>query len=143
VWALTFAATKWPARLKPKERLHMLISRILLAVGFTFAACVPAPTAADPACKPKMMFKEARFSDAKDQLRTWTATIAVDARHCAESSGMFEIRFVRLKEFGPDLLFTERFKWSADMVEVSLDFWWDEAVGDYWISDIPSCRCIG
>jgi hypothetical protein len=121
----------------------MIISRILLAAGLNFAACIPAPTAADPVCKPKLTFKEARFADARDRLRTWTASVAVDARHCAESSGVFEIGFVRLKEFGPDLPFAERFKWSADMVEVSLDFWWDEAVGDYWIGDIPSCRCAG
>ena len=121
----------------------MLTSRILLAAGLSFAACVPAQTLADPICKPKLTVKEVRFSDAKDRLRTWMARVAVDARHCAETSGMFEIRFVRLKEFGPDLLFTEEFTWSADMVEVSLDFWWDEAVGDYRIGEVTPCRCAG
>jgi hypothetical protein len=59
---------------------------------------------------------------------------------CA-SSGAFEIKFVRIKETGPDLLFSERFQWSPGLTQVSLDFWWDEAVLDYWIADVPSCGC--
>jgi hypothetical protein len=53
----------------------------------------------------------------------------------------FEIKFVRLKEMGPDLLFTERFTWRPGLVEVALDLWWDEAVQDYWIGDVRACRC--
>jgi hypothetical protein len=116
-------------------------SPLLVAAAATFIACAPAPTAAGPVCKPKLTFKAARFSEARNQQRTWTASLAVDRKHCIESSGIFEIKFVRLKEVGPDLLFTERFKWSVDMTEVSLDFWWDEAVGDYWIGDITPCSC--
>jgi hypothetical protein len=118
-------------------------SRVLAAAAATFIACAPAQTAADPVCRPQLAFKRVGFSGVRNQQRTWTAILAVDGRHCAESSGMFEIKFVRLKEVGPDLLFTERLKWSADMIEVSLDFWWDEAVGDYWISDVSPCRCAG
>ncbi len=115
----------------------------LLIAAATFVACAPAPTAADPVCKPQLTFKQIALSGARNQQRTWTAILAVDRKHCAESSGMFEIKWVRLKEIGPDLQFTERFKWSADMVEVSLDFWWDEAVGDYWIGEVSPCRCAG
>jgi hypothetical protein len=116
-------------------------SPLLIAAAATFIACTSAPTAAGPVCKPKLTLTQVRFSEARNRQRTWTANFAVDSKHCIESSGMFEIKFVRLKEFGPDLTFTERLKWSADMTEVSLDFWWDEAVGDYWIGDITPCSC--
>jgi hypothetical protein len=41
----------------------------------------------------------------------------------APSTGQFQIRFVRLKEFGPDLVFTEKFRWTPGSVEASLNFW--------------------
>jgi hypothetical protein len=30
---------------------------------------------------------------------------------------------VRIKEMGPDLFFSERFKWNPELTRVSLDFW--------------------
>ncbi len=116
-------------------------SRALVAAMATLAAYAPPPAAADSLCKPQLTLRQTGFSAVRNQQRTWTAALAVDARHCIERSGMFEIKFARLKEFGPDLLFTERFGWSPDVVEISLDFWWDEAVADYWISNIAPCRC--
>jgi hypothetical protein len=92
-------------------------------------------------CKPDLMFKQARLSEAKDQKRVWTGVINVDASRCDTSSGSFEIRFIRLKETGPDLLFSEWFKWSLGQVEVALDFWWDESVGSYWLGDVKPCAC--
>jgi hypothetical protein len=53
-----------------------------------------------------------------------------------------EVSLVRLKEVGPDLLFTERFRWGPVTVEVSLDFWWDESVYDYWVGGVRPCGCI-
>jgi hypothetical protein len=103
--------------------------------------CVPAQAMAGSACKPVLTFREVRFSEAQNQLRKWTGVLAVDASRCAATSGAFEIMFVRIKEMGPDLLFSERFNWSPGLTEVSLDFWWDEAVLDYWIGDVPSCGC--
>jgi hypothetical protein len=102
---------------------------------------VPAQAMAGIACKPVLTFKEVRFSEAKNQLRKWIGVLAVDASRCVATSGAFEIKFVRIKEMGPDLLFSERFKWSPGLTQVSLDFWWDEAVLDYWIGEIPSCGC--
>jgi hypothetical protein len=93
-------------------------------------------------CKPALTIKDVKFSEARNQQRTWIATLAVDSSHCAERSGSFEIRFTRVKEFGPDLQFTERFGWGSPVVEVSLDFWWDEAVGDFWIGDVAPCSCV-
>jgi hypothetical protein len=52
-----------------------------------------------------------------------------------------EIRFVRLKEFGPDQVFTEQFRLTLVSVEASLNFWWDEAVEDYWIGEVEPCGC--
>jgi hypothetical protein len=103
--------------------------------------CVPAQAFAGITCKPVLTFREVRFSEAQNQLRKWTGVLAVDASRCLATSGAFEIKFVRIKEMGPDLLFSQRFKWSPGLTQVSLDFWWDEAVLDYWIGDIPSCGC--
>jgi hypothetical protein len=36
--------------------------------------------------------------------------------------------FSRLMENGPDIDFQEQFMWKPDLVEVSVDFWADEAV---------------
>src|ERR1700733_3310381 len=48
-----------------------------------------------------------RLQRRKRRSRTRTATLTVDASRCAETTGRFEIKFVRVKEFGPDLVFTE------------------------------------
>jgi hypothetical protein len=102
---------------------------------------VPVQAMAGIACKPVLTFKEVKFSEPLNQLRKWTGVLAVDASRCVATSGAFEIKFVRSKEMGPDLLFSERFKWTPGVTQVSLDFWWDEAVLDYWIGEIPSCGC--
>jgi hypothetical protein len=100
-----------------------------------------APAKAELACKPGLTFKDVRFSKAQNWQRKWTATLNVDASRCAETTGQFDIRFVRLKEFGPDLVFTEKFRWSSGSVEASLNLWWDEAVEDYWIGEVEPCGC--
>jgi hypothetical protein len=102
---------------------------------------VAAPAGAEFACKPGLAFKEVRFSKAQNLQRKWLATLSVDASRCAATAGQFEIAFVRLKEFGPDLLFTEKFRWTAGSVDVAVNFWWDEAVRDYWIADVEPCGC--
>jgi hypothetical protein len=116
-------------------------SRVSVAVAAMFLSCVSTQTIAGRICKPALTVKEVRFSEARNLQRKWTATLAIDSSRCEESSGSFEIKFIRLKEFGPDLLFTERFGWSSPVVLVSLDFWWDESVGDFWIGDIAPCSC--
>ena len=102
---------------------------------------VATPATAEFACKPALTFKDVRFSKAQNQRRKWTATLTVDASRCAEISGQFEIKFVRLKEVWRDLVFTEKFRWITGLVDVSLNFWWDEAVQDYWIGDVAPCGC--
>jgi hypothetical protein len=100
-----------------------------------------APATAEFASKPALTFKDVRFSKAQNQQRKWTATLTVDASRCAATTGQFEIGFVRLKEFAPDLVFTEKFRWTPGSVDASLNFWWDEAVQDYWIGDVEPCGC--
>ena|SRR2546423_1829716 len=102
--------------------------------------CGTAPVMAQ-ACKPAFAIQETRFSPPRNQQRTWTAVLAVDASHCATTSGRFDITFIRMKENAPDLPFTETFTWRPGRIEVSLDFWWDEAVLDQWIGDIRACAC--
>jgi len=119
----------------------MYPSRLLAALAATFVLHAPAQTTAQIACKPVLAFKEVRFSEPRNYLRKWTGVLSVDATHCAATSGLFEIKFVRLKEMGPDLLFTKTFTWKPGLTEVALDFWWDEAVQDYWIGGVRACRC--
>jgi hypothetical protein len=119
----------------------MYPSRLFAALAATFLLYAPTQTIAQIACKPVLAFKEVRFSEPRNHLRKWTGVLNVDATRCAATSGLFEIKFVRLKEMGPDLLFTERFTWRPGLVEVALDLWWDEAVQDYWIGDVRACRC--
>jgi hypothetical protein len=121
----------------------MYRSGIFVALTSGFVLSSVTQTMAQLDCRPSLTFKEVNFSQPQNQLRKWTGAISVDATRCTATSGRFEIRFVRLKEVGPDLLFTEKFKWMPGLVNVSLNFWWDEAVQDYWIGDVDPCECAG
>ena len=100
-----------------------------------------AQSVAQQMCKPALAFKEVRFSKMKPPTleRKWTAVLSVDASRCATTSGHFGIVFSRLKETGPDIDFQEQFMWKPDLVEVSIDFWADEAVERYRLSNIAAC----
>jgi hypothetical protein len=113
----------------------------LAALAGAFMLWFPTQSTADLVCKPILTFKEASFSPAQEQQRKWTATLHVDASRCATTSGYFDVKFVRQKEFGPDLLFTQRFIWTPGLLKVSLEFWWDEAVQDFWIGNTRPCPC--
>ena len=121
--------------------LRMRLTPAMAGLAAALVLGVPYQAVAAIACKPVLTFREVRFSQAQNQSRKWTGVVAVDASRCVATSGTFEIKFVRTKEVGPDLLFSKRFKWSPGLTRVSLDFWWDEAVLDYWIADVPSCGC--
>jgi hypothetical protein len=94
-------------------------------------------------CKPTLAFKEVRFSEMQPPTfeRKWTAVLSVDASLCTTTSGRFEIVFSRLKENGPEIEFREQFIWRPASVTVSVDFWADEAVERYWLSDVAACPC--
>ena len=98
---------------------------------------------AQQTCRPALAFKEVRFSEMQPPTleRKWTAVLSVDASRCATTSGPFGIVFSRLKEIGPEIEFQEQFVWEPDLVEVSVDFWADEAVAEYRLSNIAACPC--
>ena len=96
---------------------------------------------AAPLCTPDLAIQNAHLSAMRPSQLTWTARISVDASQCAAPSGRFFIRFVRLKEVGPDLPFSEAFTWRPGMIEVSTVFAADEAVLDYALGYVRPCAC--
>jgi hypothetical protein len=95
-------------------------------------------------CRPALAVKDVQFSEmqAPTWERKWTAVISVDASRCTmNSTGSFEIVFSRTKENGVEIEFSEKFIWSAPTVTVAVDFWADEAVERYWISNVSACVC--
>jgi hypothetical protein len=93
------------------RRLNPLVTSLMIGTA------TQAPTGTS--CKPMITFKEVRFSEAQNQRREWSATVSVNASRCAGTSGQFQIKFVRLKEMGADLLFTEPFNWTPGLIDVS------------------------
>ena len=110
-------------------------------VAALITACGAIQAVGESACKPVLTVKEVRFSEVRQLQRIWTALLDVDASRCATSSGRFDINFVRLKEMAPDLPFTEQFTWRPGAIEVSVDFWADEAVLTYSVGAIARCTC--
>ena len=103
-----------------------------------------AAQAAEPrTCRPGLAFKEVRFSAMQPPAmeRKWGAVLSVDASRCATTSGRFGIVFSRQKENGLELEFQEQFTWKPALVEVSVDFWADEAVEGYWLHNVVPCPC--
>ena len=94
-------------------------------------------------CRPGLTFKEVRFSAMHPPTmeRKWTAVLSVDASRCATTSGRFGIVFSRQKENGLEIEFQEQFMWKPALVEVSVDFWADEAVEGYWLHNVAPCPC--
>src|ERR1700704_3042824 len=113
----------------------------LLAGGIGLVGVTQA--AGQQTCRPALAFKEVRFSEMQPPTmeRKWKAVLSVDASRCATTSGRFGILFSRQKENGPEVIFEERFAWKPTAVEVSVDFWADEAVEGYWLNNIAPCPC--
>ena len=125
------------------EPVPILRSHLCALLAGLIAACGATQAVAQDACKPLFTIKEVRFSEVRLSQRVWTALLDVDASRCATSSGRFDINFIRLKEMAPDLPFTEQFTWSPGEIEVSVNFWADEAVLAYSIGTIAPCTCRG
>jgi len=122
-----------------RQQLHRchfsaLLAGVVVLLGAT-------QTRGETLCKPALTFKNVHFSEMRSQQRLWTAALAVDASDCATTSGRFYINFVRIKEMAPDVLFADEFTWRPGQIEVSVDFWADEAVLDHWIGYIGACTC--
>ena len=118
---------------------------VLACAAFLLAGTTidEASGAAASICKPALTVKDVKFSavNPETMIRTWTATVVVDASRCASSGGAFEILFTRLMENGPDADFIEQFEWKPGAIEVAVDFWADEAVEYYWIESVQACPC--
>src|ERR1041384_3098440 len=93
------SATEHPMRAAIPS-LARLRSPAALLAGIVVAFAPPSGAA--PLCTPDLAITSTQLSDMRAAQRTWTARIAVDASQCATASGRFFIRFVRLKEIGPD-----------------------------------------
>lgn len=94
-------------------------------------------------CKPILSVKnvrEVRISNLPAPWH-WQATIVADRTHCATKSGSFEIDFIRIKEYSPDLQFTERLKWVSGQFDVAMELAADESILDYRIGFIAPCVC--
>jgi hypothetical protein len=99
---------------------------------------------ADLACKPMLSFRnvrEVRSASAFIAPWTWKATIVADVSHCATRTGSFEIDFVQIKEYSPDVQFTEKFRWGAGQFDVSIDLDASEFITEYRLGFIAPCVC--
>jgi putative MATE family efflux protein len=135
-----YAALAAVAMVRVKQPVAALVLFALLAGSIALVSGTPA--VAQPTCRPALAFKQVAFSAMTPTLeRKWTAVLSVDASRCATTSGRFEIAFTRLKEYGIELDFREQFMWRPASVEVSVDFWADEAVGGYWLDNVAPCPC--
>jgi len=125
---------------------HVVIMRIARALCGALACSVfllgAAHAGPSISCKPILSVQETSVLRTSETLPyTWKAIVFADNRHCATQSGMFEIDFLRIKEFGPDVQMTERFRWQAGRFEVSVELWADEAVLEHRIGFIAPCVC--
>ena len=96
-----------------------------------------------PQCRPTLAFTEAHYTPMRlpKLERTWTIAFTVDASSCATDSGSFSILFTVWKENAPDTEYVETFEWKPDLNVISKEFWVDEAIGAYRISEIHPCLC--
>ena len=119
------------------------MSRILILAAVLLVFAQGDQAVAQTVCKPTLAVKDVRFSEMVNLKRFWTATGEVDASRCATSSGLFSVAFVRLAENAPDLEFAEPLFWRPGQTRIRVEFWADEAVQKYWISDVATCPCRG
>lgn len=94
-------------------------------------------------CKPILSVKNVRDvrTSTVPQPWFWTAAIHANPTFCATGSGTFEIDFVRIKEYAPDLQFTSKFQWVSGQFDVTIELAADEAILDYRIGFIAPCVC--
>ena len=129
-----------PIRSPSTLRRNALASLVACAL---VAACATDALAAIT-CKPILSVRnvrELRTADRPVQPWTWKATIVADNAHCATAAGAFEIDFIRIKEYSPDMQFTERYKWTPGQFEVTMELAADESIHDYRIGFIAPCVC--
>jgi hypothetical protein len=116
--------------------------RMALLAGL-FAATGAGDALSAIACKPLLSIRKVREirAPAVPQPWTWTATVTADTSYCATTSGNFEIDFIRIKEYAPDVQFTEPYKWSSGRFQVNVELAADEAILKYRIGFVAPCVC--
>jgi len=125
----------------PSRSILLRRSVSSMAAGALAASLVVTHSFAAPLCTPDLAIMRAQLSEMRASQRIWSARIVVDASQCAAASGRVFIRFVRLKEIGPDLPFAEAFTWRPGVIDVSTIFAADEAVLDAAIGYVRPCAC--
>ena len=129
-----------PVRNPPTLRRRTLASLSVCALVASSATDALAAVT----CKPILSIRnvrELRTAERPLEPWIWKATIAADASHCATRSGTFEIDFIRIKEYSLDVQFTEKYRWSAGQIDVSMELVADESILDYRIGFIAPCVC--
>ena len=122
-----------------RSKLPLVVAGVLGLFGATRAV-------GEELCRPKLAVENVQFSAMQSPTlrRTWTATVTVDASHCAaNAAGTFEIGFTRLSETAPDVDFHRQFVWQPPAVSIAVDFAFDEAVQSYRIETVTPCACDG
>jgi hypothetical protein len=115
--------------------LLLILLFMLLGLASSFAQVT---------CKPFLSInsvQEIRPSSSRPLPWKWTATMVADTSFCATRSGNFEVDFVRIKEYSPDLQFTHKFRWSQNQFEVSMELSPDEAILEFRVGFIAPCVC--
>jgi hypothetical protein len=127
---------------KPARGMRNRTFTLLLILCFLLLGS--ASSFSEVACKPFLSVKsvqEVRPSSPRPLPWRWNATIVADTSFCATRSGNFEVDFVRIKEYSPDLQFTQKFRWSQNQFDVSMELSPDEAVLEFRIGFIAPCVC--
>src|SRR5262249_61124464 len=104
---------------------HVRPSQPTILVAGSLVVVSGLQAVADQLCKPVLLLRDVRVSEARSMQRTWTGVLFADASPCSTTSGPFEIEFTRLKETAPDLRFTERFTWTSGRSEGPVAMWRD------------------
>ena len=123
-------------------RGRRLMTASLLACSFVGIATID--SLAEISCRPLLSItnvREIRASLMAPAPWSWRASVVVDARFCATRYGNFEIDFIRIKEYAPDMQFTERFRWNSTQLDVPIDLVADEAIIGYRIGFVAPCVC--
>ena len=123
-----------------------MLRRLALTLPLVCSFAGPAATGALAAitCKPLLTIKnvrELRTANIPTQPWIWKATIVADNAYCATAAGGFEIDFIRIKEYSPDVQFTERYRWTAGQFDIAMELAGDESIHDYRIGFIAPCVC--
>jgi hypothetical protein len=121
------------------------LRRLALALLLACLVTLPAVTSvAAITCKPILSIvdvREIRSPVTPVRRWFWNASVIADTRYCATASGYFEIDFIRIKEYAPDVQFTEKYRWVSGQFVVTVELSMDEAIHEHRIGFVAPCVC--